>query len=117
MRDMGSVGKRVRTLLTGVLALMSVGALSLAAVPSAEAAGTYCSVRGGGCQLYAWANTSGYYFTTPGQLPSGMICWQDGQWTNLNYSTNRWFKMNSAAYGIFWAPASEVFSQISNPHC
>lgn len=50
-------------LLPGGVALATlgtVGALSLAATPGAAAAGTYCSVRDGGCDLFAWANTSGY---------------------------------------------------------
>ena len=102
----------------GLAALGAVGTVALATAPdAAAAAGTYCSVRGGGCDLFAEPNTGYYYFSTGGKLPAGMLCWEDGQWTNLGYSTNRWFKMTSAAYGIFWAPASEVINQIGTPHC
>jgi hypothetical protein len=98
-------------------ALGAAGAGALASAPAAEASpGTYCSVRGE-CELFSGPSTGLYYFGAPGQLPAGMLCWQDGQWTNLNYSTNRWFKMRSAAYGTFWAPASEVINQTSTPHC
>ena len=87
----------------GLAALGAVGTVALATAPdAAAAAGTYCSVRGGGCDLFAEPNTGYYYFSTGGKLPAGMLCWEDGQWTNLGYSTNRWFKMTSAAYGIFW---------------
>jgi len=115
-----SITKRFRRLLAAgaaVATLGSVGAASIATAPSAGAAGTYCSVHNGGCQLFATPNTGAYYFTTPGRLTTGMLCWLDGQWTNLNYRTNRWFKMTSAAYGIYWAPASEVINQIRTPHC
>ncbi len=116
-----SLGRRARMLLAsgGVVlaALGTGGAVSVATAPGAAAAGTYCSVRGGDCDLFAVPNLGDYYFETPGKLTAGMLCWQDGEWTNLGYSTNRWFKMTSAAYGIFWAPASEVINQIKTPAC
>ena len=113
-------GRRVKVLAAmgaaAALAASTVVAASLATAPEAQAAGTYCYVNGG-CNLYATPNLGTFYFEAGGKLPAGMLCWEDGQWTDLGYSTNRWFKMTSAAYGIFWAPASEVINQISTPPC
>lgn len=116
--------KLSRSIRLGVLAIVSATVMSLgltqfvAEQPASALSGTYCSVKGKGCQLYKWPSTNNsLLLITPGPLTAGMICWQDGEWTNLNYWTNRWFKMNSAVYGIFWAPASEVYNQTRTPRC
>ena len=113
--------RRLRTLVAGgALAATTFSAVGIASVatasPSGASSGTYCQAGKGDCYLYGIANTSGLYFEI-GRIPVGMLCWEDGQWTNLAYRTNRWFEVKSAAYGIFWAPASEINNQIKTPQC
>ncbi len=89
--------------------MAATAAVSLTAAPDASATGTSCTA-GSGCDLYASPDPGTYYFSTPGSIPVAMMCWLDA-------TGHRWFKVNSPAYGQFWAYAGEVHNQTTVGHC
>jgi hypothetical protein len=100
--------KRVRyvvALLVAVAAIASVGAHAASA----------SNCGNGGCDLFRLGPSNGYYFTTPGGVVIGMICWKDSTWYA---GTNRWFYVSTIfGDGWAWVSANQVKNQIVVRHC
>ena len=74
-----------------------------------------------------WANVRSCDRTTcsvvfqlygPAYSPVDMLCWEDGQWANGNYYTNRWFyiySLTARRYG--YINASLVYNQVKVGSC
>lgn len=92
----------------------------LATAGTVSAAGPYVNCGGGvtgTCPVFSTPSPSTHFFDIGNNAPVGMICWKDTVWHTVNYSSNRWFKVNNPIFGTQWVHSSEVYDQISTPLC
>lgn len=108
--------RRIRSTLGTAIAATAVVGAAVMTPGTAAAAGTYCHASGS-CPVFAGPNSSYYYAEIPNNAAVGMICWTDAQWYSVNYSSNRWFKVSTVYTGTTWMHSSEVYNQVSTPHC
>ncbi|GLY22253.1 hypothetical protein [Micromonospora sp. NBRC 101691] len=113
-----SENRTTRRLARLALAAGAAGALLLTATPASAASPTIASNSGGAnirsCTSLS-CGSNGYYGNG---TTVTMVCYKDGDWVNppnSDYSSNRWFKVNSPTTG--YIHSSLVDNQVSTPRC
>lgn len=106
----------------GGLAAAAVALSGLTASPASAWTGSYISSNTGYAYVRTGATTnSGIIGTAPNGRMVDMMCWQDGDWAQGNYWSNRWFystvQSNGTNNWIGYVHASLVADQKSVPHC
>ncbi len=107
---------RMRPVRALLASLLFAACIVLVSPGVSEAASSRCNYRNN-CPVFQAPTSGGATKTILGSVPVTMICWKDGPWKTLNYSTNRWFWVSIPTFGKWWLHASEVTSQTSVPHC